>query len=77
MKEDEVHGTGLYYDQENLVQTVLRIVFVNIFPPLCHNCANVSGERVLHQLLCHGLTKYGVLLVQVVVSLAFHQHDPI
>ena len=40
-------------------------------------CANVSGQRVLHQLLCHGLTKHGVLLVQVVVSLAFHQHDPI
>ena len=39
-------------------------------------CANVSGQRVLHQLLCHGLTKHGVLLVQVVVSLAFHQHDP-
>ena len=37
-------------------------------------CANVSGQRVLHQLLCHGLAKHGVLLVQVVVSLAFHQY---
>ena len=61
----------MYYSQETLV---LRIVFVNIFPPLCHNCANVSGQRVLHQLLCHGLAKHGVLLVQVVVSLAFHQY---